>query len=195
MSSSKEIISAIKTAVKRLEELAPKLIEAYENTFGSPAITITPEVQDERQQEVTTKNSHIRRPEPPQVQVEETERQVESTTPSLPIEKIDLEGLKAVNLASLATFIAKLAGREGALKLLNTFRSMGFISSEIHDKLTTLIRALPNYVSAAKLDEVWPDVIVGLINLYEKDPTNWGFLLLIRLVELIGDVHATVELE
>ena len=195
MSSSKEVISAIKTAVKQLEELAPKLIEAYENTFGSPAITITPEVQDERQQEVTTKNSHIMRPEPHQVQVEETERQLESTTPSLPIEKIDLEGLKAVNLASLATFIAKLAGREGALKLLNTFRSMGFISSEIHDKLTTLIRALPNYVSAAKLDEVWPDVIVGLINLYEKDPTNWGFLLLIRLVELIGDVHATVELE
>mgnify|MGYP000179698368 CR=1 FL=1 len=194
MSSSKEVISAIKMAVRRLEELAPKIIEAYGRTFGSSAITIAPEVQDENKQ-VTVRISQAQEAKPARVQVKEAERRAESPVSSLPLGKVDLEGLKAVNLTSLATFIAKLAGKEGALKLLNTYRGMGFISGEIHDKLTALIRVLPNYVSATKPDDVWADVIVGLINLYEKDPTNWGFLLLIRLVELIGDVHASIELE
>jgi hypothetical protein len=194
MSSPKEIISAIKMSVKRLEELAPKLIEAYGKTFGSSAITVVSEAR-EGGEPITAGVSQPQEAKPAQDQVKETERRVEYPILSLPLGKADLEGLKAVNLASLATFIAKLAGRDGALKLLNIYRNMGFISGEIHDKLTTLIRVLPNYVSAIEPDDVWADVIVGLINLYEKDPTNWGFLLLIRLVELMGDVHASVELE
>jgi hypothetical protein len=194
MSSPKEIISAIKMSVKRLEELAPKLIEAYGKTFGSSAITVVPEAR-EGGEPITAGVSQPQEAKPAQDQVKETERRVEYPIPFLPLGKADLEGLKAVNLASLATFIAKLTGRDGALKLLNTYRNMGFISGEVYDKLTTLIRVLPNYVSAIEPDDVWADVIVGLINLYEKDPTNWGFLLLIRLVELIGDVHASVELE
>jgi len=194
MSSSKEIISAIRMSVKRLEELAPKLIEAYGKTFGSPAIIVAPEAREESEP-ATASVSQPQEAKPAQDQVKEAERRIEYPVPSFPPEKAGLEGLKAVNLTLLATFIAKLAGRDGALKLLNTYRNMGFISGEIYDKLTTLIRVLPNYVSAAEPDDVWADVIVGLINLYEKDPTNWGFLLLVRLVELVGDVHASVELE
>jgi len=194
MSLSKEIISAIKMSVKRLEELAPKLIEAYGKTFASSMITVAPEVQEEGEP-ITTRALQPQEAKPAQDQAKEAKHQLEYPILSLQPRKADLEGLKAVNLASLATFIAKLAGKDGALKLLNTYRDIGFISSEIHDKLTTLIRVLPNYVSAIEPDDVWADVIIGLINLYEKDPTNWGFLLLIRLVELVGDIHASVELE
>jgi len=194
MSSSKEIISAIKTSVKRLEELAPKLIEAYGKTFGSSAITVVPEVREEGESAAARISQH-KETKPAQTQAKEAERRVEYPILSPPLGKAGLEGLKAVNITSLATFIAMLAGKDGALRLLNTYRNMGLISSEIHDKLTTLIRVLPNYVQATEPDDVWADVVVGLINLYEKDPTNWGFLLLIRLVELVGDVHATVELE
>jgi hypothetical protein len=194
MSSSKEVISAIKMSVKRLEELAPKLIEAYGKTFGPPPLTVMPDVRGEGEP-AAERTSQLQEAKPAQAKAKEARHRVEQPIPSRPPGKAGLEGLEAVNLASLATFIARLAGRDGAIKLLNTYRSMGFISSEIHGRLTTLIRVLPSYAPAVEPDDVWADVIIGLINLYEKDPTNWGFLLLVRLVELVGEVHASVELE
>ena len=213
--ANKQLIEAIRLAVKRLEEFAPIVLESYRNVFKEShatsargkqeAIEATYEPSskqskraDEAAEKASTATELTNLSEVEKRLTKTRKKQRKRTKTGIKRDKELLEGqeiLRRVNLVTLACFIAKLAGKEGALKLLTTYKGMNFLSKKLYDQLTTLIRAMPDYVSPIQLDDFWGDVILAFIDIYENNPSYWGFILLVRLLEMLDEGGRAIELK
>jgi len=211
--ANKQLIEAIKLAVKRLEEFAPIVLESYRNIFKESHATAAQGKQEAIEATYEPSNKQIKRVDEAAEKASTTTeltnlsevekrltktRKKQRTKTSIKKDKELLEGqeiLRRVNLVTLACFIAKLAGKEGALKLLTTYKGMNFLSKKLYDQLTTLIRAMPDYVSPIQLDDFWGDVILALIDIYENNPSYWGFILLVRMLEMLDEGGRAIELK
>jgi len=212
--ANKQLIEAIKLAVKRLEEFAPMVLESYRNVFKEShaaaarekqeAIEATHEPSNKRTKganEATEKTStateltNLSEVEKRLTKTRKKQRTKTRVKKNKELLEEDQEILRRVNLVTLACFIAKLAGKEGALKLLTTYKGMNFLSKKLYDQLTTLIRAMPDYVSPMQLDDFWGDVILALIDIYENNPSYWGFILLVRMLEMLDEGGRAIELK
>ena len=212
--ANKQLIEAIRLAVKRLEEFAPMVLESYRNIFKESHATAAREKQeamevthepsnkqtkgaDEAAEKATTtmELTNLREVEKRPTKTRKKQRTKTSAKKNKELLEEGQEILRRVNLVTLACFIAKLAGKEGALKLLTTYKGMNFLSKKLYDQLTTLIRAMPDYVSSIQLDDFWGDVILALIDIYENNPSYWGFILLVRMLEMLNEGGGAIELK
>jgi len=212
--ANKQLIEAIRLAVKRLEEFAPIALESYRNIFKEShavaargkqeVIQATYEPSSKQSKgadEATEKSStatELANLSEVEKRLTKTRKRQRTKTGAKKNKELLEEGqevLRRVNLVTLACFIAKLAGKEGALKLLTTYKGMNFLSKKLYDQLTTLIRAMPDYVSPIQLDDFWGDVILALIDIYENNPSYWGFILLVRMLEMLDEGGRAIELK
>ena len=212
--ANKQLIEAIKLAVKRLEEFAPIVLESYRNIFKESHNIATREKQETvevtyepsnkqtkgadeaiEKTSTTTELTNLNEVEKKVTKTRKKQRTKTSVKKNKELLEEGQEILRRVNLVTLACFIAKLAGKEGALKLLTTYKGMNFLSKKLYDQLTTLIRAMPDYVSSIQLDDFWGDVILALIDIYENNPSYWGFILLVRMLEMLNEGGGAIELK
>jgi hypothetical protein len=173
-----EILNAVRKAVERLEQFD---LSAFTSYFGHPHIQSSPIVGDKNQSGG---------------EVQENEKnEVERSLKVFSDDLFDREAIARVNLVILTSFIAQVAGKEGASRIVTTLRNLGYVSPGLSENIKTLLGILPDYLASDIPADRMEDLILALLLLYEKKPDYWGFILLIRLIELLnGGGAPAVEL-